>query len=309
MKLETIGDINPYPRFDPNLAARLNKLAESQARKDPKKGTELPQSNTHFGVDAILNGRPFYSEAKDRKGNSIGVAVALKKAITYAGKNGIVTLPEFLAAKVKAGEDHDFWKNWYTVHTEENIGIDDKGRFYKKKEPVLVVVHGGGILTPDRIQQACREGLVGNSAKYTPEEFNSLLEGKLSDGTSLDLYSFEDIKKGVSGLPHQFGVVMPYKTAKETTSGSHKKKAWIKNPLVIARNGGRQNLEDYFDKAKDSDGDVGNYHPFDGRDATTPQGRVLFVYYNGSGLVGNDDLSDGARFVGVSAGGARKNNP
>ena len=223
-ELRTIGDINPSPRFDPNLAERLNKLAESPARGDPKTATELPQSNTHFGVDAILNGRPFYSEAKDRKGNSIGVAVALKEAITYAGKNGIVTLPEFLAAKVKAGKDHDFWKNWYTVHTEENIGIDDKGRFYKKKEPVLVVVHGGGILTPERIQQAYREGLVGNSAKYTPEEFKSLLEGKLIDGTSLDLYSFEDINKGVSGLPHQFGVVMPYKIAQQTTSGSHKKR-------------------------------------------------------------------------------------
>src|SRR3989338_6060299 len=301
-ELRTIGDINPSPRFDPNLAARLNKLAESQARKDPKKGTELPQSNTHFGVDAILNGRPFYSEAKERKGNSIGAAVALKEAITYAGKNGIVTLPEFLAAQVKTGEDHDFWKNWYTVHTEENIGIDDKGRFYKKKEPVLVVVHGGGILTPDRIQQAYREGLVNNSAKYTPEEFKSLLEGKLSDGTSLDLYSFEDIKKGVSGLPHQFGAVMPYKIAQQTTSGYHKKRSWVANPLVIARNGGRENLEEYFDKAKNSNGDVGNYHSFDGRDATTPQGCVLFVNNYDNGLSGDFNLYNYARFVGVSAG-------
>src|SRR3989338_11637526 len=302
MKLETIGDINPYPRFDPNLAARLNKLAESPAGGYPKTDPEPSQSNTHFGVDAILNGRSFYSDAKDNKGKYLGAAVALKEAITYAGKNGIVTLPEFLAAQVKTGEDHDFWKQWYTVHTEENIGIDDKGLFYKKKEPVLVVVHGGGILTPDRIQQAYREGLVNNSAKYTPEEFNSLLEGKLSDGTSLDLYSFEDIKKGVSGLPHQFGVVMPYKTAKETTSGSHKKKAWIKNPLVIARNGGTQNLEDYFDKAKDSNGDLGNYYSFDGRDATTPQGCVLFVNNYDNGLSGDFNLYNYARFVGVSAG-------
>jgi len=29
MKLETIGDINPFSRFDPDLAERLNKLAES----------------------------------------------------------------------------------------------------------------------------------------------------------------------------------------------------------------------------------------------------------------------------------------
>ena len=41
MKLETIGDIDPYPRYDPNLAERLNKLAESTAR-DQKPGTEPP---------------------------------------------------------------------------------------------------------------------------------------------------------------------------------------------------------------------------------------------------------------------------
>ena len=49
-KLRTIGDINPSPRFDSNLAERLNKLAESPARGDPKPGTEPPKFGDSFNV-------------------------------------------------------------------------------------------------------------------------------------------------------------------------------------------------------------------------------------------------------------------
>ncbi|HLC46942.1 MAG TPA: hypothetical protein VJI75_04355, partial [Candidatus Nanoarchaeia archaeon] len=107
------------------------------------------------------------------------------------------------------------------------------------------------------------------------------------------------------GLPHQFGVVMPYNMAQDTKSGWHKKKPFLENPLVIARAAGSlDQLEAFYEKAKDSDGDLGNYHPFEGRDASVSQGRVLFAddYHNGLG--GDDDLDNGGRFVGVGAGGA-----
>ncbi|MBU4456455.1 MAG: hypothetical protein KKA65_03050, partial [Nanoarchaeota archaeon] len=202
----------------------------------------------------------------------------------------------------------DFWQKWYTVHTEENIGIDQKGRFHTANEPVLVLVNGGGILTPDRIMKAYDGGLVNNSAKYEPQEFDNLLDGKLPGGSLIELFSFEDIKKGVLNLPHRFGVVMPYSTAQDTKSGYHQKKAFMENPLVIARAAGQENLESYYKMAKDSDGDLGCYHPFKNRDASVPQGRVLFLVNNYIGLGGNYDLNDYGRFVGVApkARGARK---
>ncbi|MFA6073161.1 MAG: hypothetical protein WC758_03545 [Candidatus Woesearchaeota archaeon] len=278
--------------------------AHGQAPLDPSHvvpNIPLFQNNSIVNIDDILNGKTFFSEEKDENGKYIGLPIALSQVLEYATSDGYVaTMPELIVAKIKADKSHDFWQKWYSVHTEENIGIDKKGKFYSKDEPVLVVVNGGGILTPDRINQAYTEGLIGNSAKYTDKEFDDLLDGKLPDNTSIQLYRFEEIKKGITSLPHRFGVVMPYSMAKGTSSGYHKKDGFTTNPLVIARAGGIENLESYYNLAKHSDGDLGNYHPFSGRDASTPQGRLLYLDDSYDGLSGYDSLINNGRFVGVA---------
>ena len=260
-----------------------------------------PALSPAFSIDDILNGTVFYDAS---------MPTALRQALDYAGTNGIVaTMPEFIAAKAKADKGHAFWQSWHTAHTEEDIGVDKKGSFYRSGEPVLVVVHGGGILTPERIQQAYDEGLLNNSAKYRDEEFDYLLEGKLGDGTNIPLYRLDEIEAGKSGLPHRFGVVMPYGMAQATKSGYHQKGPFLENPLVIARAAGSlEHLEAFYEKAKSSNGDLGNYHSFNGRDAAAPQGRVLFVDSNYIGLYGYYNLYNNGRFVGVApeARGARK---
>src|SRR3989344_2479638 len=251
-----------------------------------------PAQTSLFTIDDVLNGNIFYDTSMPQ---------ALRQAMEYATAQGIIAnMPEFIAAKVKADKSHAFWQNWYTVLTEENIGIDKKGSFYTRGEPVLVVMHGGGILTPDRIQQAYDEGLLNNSAKYRDEEFDTLLEGRLLDGTNFPLHRLEEIQASRSVLPHQFGVVIPYKTAQETTSGYHQKKPFLENPLVIARTAGSlDHLETYYEQAKDPKGNLGNYHSFKNRDATVPQGSVLFVVYTYNGLDGDNLLYNNGRFVGV----------
>ncbi|MAG52586.1 MAG: hypothetical protein CMH62_01350 [Nanoarchaeota archaeon] len=254
-----------------------------------------------YSLDDILRGKTFYSNERDGE-KYVGLPIALEEALNYAGDEGIVfTMPELIAAKVKADKSHEFWKKWHTVHTEENIGVDKEGKFYTKNKPVVVAVNGGGILTPDRIRQAYNEGLVGNSARYIDDEFDGLLDGRLPDGSSLNLYPYEDIERGISDLPHKFGVVMPYEKAKETESGRHKKKEFLENPLVIVRNGGMENLEAYYEKAK-SGGKVGNWHVYGrDRDASVPQGRLLFLNVDGcGGLYGVSVLGNVGRFVGVA---------
>ena len=262
--------------------------------------------SSRYSIEDILKGKTFYSEQRDG-GNYVGVPIALKDALEYATPEGIVaTIPELIAAKIKAEKSHEFWQKWLTAQTEENIGVDKKGRFYTKDQPVLVIVNGGGILTPERIKQAYTEGLINNSAKYTATEFDGLLDGKLPSGEQIHLYKFEDIKTGVSNLPHQFGIVMPYSTAQSTNSGYHTKADFVNNPLVIARAAGSENLETYYDLAKGSSG-LGNWHPFAGRDSAQAQGRLLFLYLNDFGLIGYY-LNYVGRFVGVApeAPGARK---
>ncbi len=275
------------------------KVAQRTPVNNPARSQPTPQGL--ISIDDILKGQTFYSEKK-KGGNYIGLSVALQEALDFARPNGYVaTMPELIAAKLKAEKSHDFWQKWYTVHTEENIGVDSKGRFYTANEPVLVVVNGGGILTPKRIMKAYEDGLINNSAKYNIQEFDDLLDGKLPSGESLDLFRFEEIRDRVSSLPHRFGVVMPYSVAQSTKSGYHQKKGFIENPLAIARAGGVENLESYYEMAKASDNDLGCYHPFSGRDALVPQGRVLFLDYSYDGLYGNVNLISNSRFVGVAA--------
>ena len=261
-----------------------------------------PTSNTgKFSIDAILSGKTFFSDIKNSEGLYVGVSAALREATKYSGAEGIVvSTPELIAAKIKAEKTHDFWQKWYTVHTEENIDIDKKGSLVKKGKPVLLVVHGGGLLTPGRIDQAYTEGLINSSARYTEKEFDDLLIGKLPNGKSIRICTIDEIKKGVSNLPHQFGVVMSYRIAEATKSDYHNKKDFMENPLVIARAGGIENLEKYFEKAKNSSGNVGNWHVYAGRDPSQVQGRLLFLnLYNG--LDGNYLLNSIGRFVGVAA--------
>lgn len=264
------------------------------------------QHNHQYSIDDILGGKRFRSNAKDSKGNYIGIAVALQQALDYVNPDGIVaTMPELIAAKIKADSSHHFWQSWYCLHTEENIGIDKKGNFYNRNEPVLVIVNGGGILTPNRIRQAYNEGLINNSAGYRNAEFDGLLEERLPNEDSIHLYRFEEIKNGVSNLPHRFGVVMPYKMAQETKSGYHNKKPFMDNPLVIARVAVMEHLEPYYERAKDPDKDIANYHPFKGRQPYPPQGRLLFLNdYNYLDMHGYCGLHFYGYFVGVAPGQA-----
>jgi hypothetical protein len=258
-------------------------------------------NNSIVNVEDILNGETFEDT------NSQGIKRALEKALDYKGEFYLPNMRELIFAKVQTDKNHKFWNDWYSVHTEENIGIDEKGSFYKKGEEIVFLINGGGIWTPDRIQKAYDVGLLDGSGKISSTEWNDLLQGKLPDNKSLkNIYTYEEIKKGVSNIPHQYGVVVPYKRIKDLESGWYKKNEFLKNQLVIARNGGLENLEEYFDLAKHSDETLGNHHPFKNRSASTPQGRLLCLGNSDYGLNGDDDLDDNGRFVRVGVGDARR---
>jgi hypothetical protein len=298
------SDLSPD---DKRILERYLSRKSAPAQAVPVVDPVVAQNVSAFSIeDIIKNGRTF-SDSTKVGDKYVGLPIALKQALDFATVGGIVvTMPELIASKIKAAKTHDFWKNWYSVQTEENIGLDKKGRFYDKDKPVLVIVNGGGILTPDRINKAYTDGLINGSAKYVGKEFDNLLDGKLPDNTSIQIYRFDEIKKGIKALPHKFGVVMPYSLAQGTSSGYHKKDSFINNPLVIARAGGIENLEKYYDLAKDNVGDLGNHHPYSGRDASVSSGRLLFLYDDCGGLDGDDGLSGIGRFVGVAPEAQRK---
>ena len=89
----------------------------------------------------------------------------------------------------------------------------------------------------------------------------------------------------------------------------HDKTNFMENPLVIARAGTLEHIEAYFEKAKHTDGTVGNWHRFGEIDFQQLQVRLLFVGDASGGIGGYDSLYDGGSFVGVAPEalvGARK---
>ena len=270
--------------YNPNL-----EVPSQEVQEQPIKG---------FGIEDILNGKTFYNEESKYYGG------VLEEALDYVGTEGILaTMPELIEAKVSTDNTHELWNDYYTAHTEENVGIDTKGRFYGRGEPVLVLVNGGGLITPERMREArdYQTGFWGHqSLEYEPKEFNKLLDGKLPDGTPIQLHSFEDIKEGIPNLPHRFGIVMPYRLALSTISEEHDKKEFLENPLVIARAGGPEHLEDYFEKSKVSS--IINFHHYLVEQKELPQGRMLNLYLRNKGMILSNcnSLLRRSRFLGVA---------
>jgi len=280
---QIIGNKEKTSRIDTELWKKMNEKYPDI--KDKTSTEKQPKKKLEQKINYVKYGHTFYELARDTNNQYLGVPIALSQALHYATPEGYVaTLPELIAAKIKAKKNHELWLKNYHVHTEENIGIDKKGLHYKKNDPILVIVNGGGILTPERIIQAYNEKLIHNKAKYSNEEFDKLLEEKLPDNTKIKLYPFEEIIKGMSNLPHKFGIVMPYEIAKKSYSGFFKKEGLLKNPLAIARAGGIENLEKYFELAKTSDGELGCYHSFPSENISIPLGDLLSIQSNYCGI-------------------------
>ena len=77
-----------------------------------------------------------------------------------------------------------------------------------------------------------------------------MLKGILPSGESINLYTVDDVKRGIPEPFGRYAVWMPAEAAKTTASNWHKKKEFMENPLVIARAGTLEHIEAYFEKAK-----------------------------------------------------------
>jgi hypothetical protein len=250
----------------------------------------------------------------------------LQDALDYAGPKGyIVTMPELIAAKINVSDEHQFWNHGkcnisgHGVYTEESVGIDQEGRFYTAGEPVVVLVNGGGILTPDRLKKIHyndhpksddyrpqNDDYRPITVDYSEEEFNDFLNGKLSCGESLDLFRFEEIRDGIPDLPHRFGIVLPYSMVVDSKKWFYDKKEFLEDPLVIARNAGIQNLEEFYEMAKCDDGLIINDNEFNWVNA--PFGRMLQLRQDGMGF---DNLGRSFVYGGnlIAVCGVNSDNP
>lgn len=250
---------------------------------------------------------------------------ALRQAKAYAGKEGyVISLPELFAARVKAYFSNEIWNNWFTTASEEIVVKPSEGK------PVVLFVHGGGVLTgdPERIEKCYRsdgygmtsdEGTFRGAARLTWREASDLLSGRLPDGTGFPVYSFDVFKKGIPQLPRRYGIVLDFALAKQTKSGYETFEVLAEDPVFICRAGGLEAAKAYLEKAKSRHNTtkMGQWHPFARVDPSVPQGRVTFMSGNfggtgsdGSGhksgydadygIGGDANIHNRGRFIAVS---------
>ena len=233
---------------------------------------------------------------------------ALRRALEYAGDDGFVaSMPQLLHARVNAGFDNEIWNTWFfTSNSEESVATTPQGNH------VAVVVHGGGIFaTPERFRKlylasvgrSSLDGFTGLfGAKILAREAQDVLDGKLSDGTEIPVFPFDEIKRGGANLPRRYAVVMDFELARTSKCGFASFDDLKDDPLMIVRAGGVEPLAKYLDKAKDYYGttEMGSWHRYDDLNPDQPQTYVPFLFDCLAGASNKERLDPASRQQGNS---------
>ena len=178
--------------------------------------------------------------------SNMNIIHALDIALNYSGPKGyIATLPELSLLKINNEKEDYFFPGFYTAHTEEHVGIDNEGRFYKRGEKVLTIIHGGGLITPSRIKESDIEIFKNELIKFDQNQFNELLKGNIGAKKNIKMIPYEEFHN-INIQDHQYGVVLPLKEMLGEYISMTKNK-FMSSPLMISRFGGDEFLEDFFD--------------------------------------------------------------
>ena len=206
----------------------------------------------------------------------------------------VKSMPEVLVLRRKAPFTNPVWSRWYTCVSEEDVGTTEQGN------KVMIEVHGGGILTPERIETAYQRGLKKQHMAYLEEyELRNLLKGKLADGVEIPVYSFTDFRNGIKDRPRRYAVVMDYDTAKNSASGCPSVESLRDNAVFIVRNGGVVEANAFLDKVMQRYTNYGNWHSFNAINADSAVGCLLTVTENNTGLRDSGLNRIGCFLVGV----------
>lgn len=216
---------------------------------------------------------------------------ALQRALEYAGEDGFVaSMPQLLKARVNADDDNEIWVlGSLTSNSEESVATTNQGNH------VVVVVHGGGIFaSPERfrklyhasVDRCCETGFTGLfGAKISREEARNVVDGRLPDGSEVPVFSYGEVKQGITDLPLRYAVVLDFETARNSKSGNVTFDELKDDAMMIVRAGGAEAASTYLDKAKARHQSelMGSWHSFNDIDPNQPQARVLFLGGNEGG--------------------------
>jgi len=187
-------------------------------------------------------------------------------------------LPQLLQDRLTASYNDAIWTKMSVPLSEEDIGIDVKGKFASKGKPVLVEVHGTGIFVSDeKFSNSSKLGLTaGYGLKLINNEFENLLDGKIQDNPEIPIYHFDEFRN-TNKFPTLYAIVLDFDIARETESGRLDLEKLYNNPVFQMRVGSIETATLFLDKLRNwySDQKFGNRHSFNDVDPNQPQGRLL----------------------------------
>ena len=272
--------------------------------ENPETPANVTITPEHWINALIHDYRAVAGDKLNSEGKQLGLAVALeqiKRNMEASKTDGVIaTMPLLIAAKSRLGRNVGLNALAYNALSEENSGLDYTGELVRASQPIVVVVHGGGMLIKGAIAIAISNGLTENGgAGYENFAFKDLLEGKLPiGGKCIDIYSVDDVRKG--NIPNPFGrhgVWVSVDDINKHKSGFLLKEQFMNHPLVLARAGTPDYLEAYFDRVKDPMERVCVSHTYDRQSFDPPQGINLSIYPAEIGLNGSASLDNKALFA------------
>ncbi|HLD40435.1 MAG TPA: hypothetical protein VJB13_04825 [Candidatus Nanoarchaeia archaeon] len=230
---------------------------------------------------------------------------ALQEAQQYGE---VLTLPEVLEALGLSSFQGFLAEVPVTVQTEEIIGKTKAGN------AVAIVVHGKGLLTPQRIiAGTIIEKIVDNmvpdhglthtvsgkgqfALPLEREELTALLAGNI-----VPLYSYSGFTKE-SNLPREYAIVRDLDLNTEVLNGDYSFTILKKIPRLISLAGGQENLENCFDlwQVKLGGERMHYSHTLHYLDLNQPQGRLMEVHGARNLFYSFREMGGPARFVAVN---------
>jgi len=203
----------------------------------------------------------------------------LHKAQEYGD---VLTLPEFLQVLYLDSFQGPLAEIPFTLQTEEIVGKSKAGN------SVAIVVHGQGLLTPERIskgiiiEEADKDGFFDHGLTKTESgrgqfalplydaEIWTLLEGQI-----LPIFSYPEFKR-ISNLPQHYAVVRDFHPRTELPSGNQFLSTLAVIPRVVSLAGGLENLEQCVEMLTIHGLRKIQYsHPLHDIDLEQPQGRFI----------------------------------
>lgn len=187
-------------------------------------------------------------------------------------------------------------KTWTSL-TEILTGIDTQG-IYAENEPVIIVVHGGGLLTYDKLVASKSGGLNQQKKVFLKTyEWNKLLKGKLHGAEiEIPVYPIERISEIKDPIFGRYAVIIKLDDAK-ASCGAFDRNGFIGNKLALAIAGTGEYLGKYFDAAN-LDGKITVNENITNCDPNKPSGSFAYILKSMQGIAA-PGLDLKARYISI----------